>query len=386
MKKIKLILLFLIFIFLLSIFTSCISSQNSIKNNIKADKELIQKAASEYPEYKADTLNKNPIEFLTEEGIFLIILNQAIKDYNNAISNEDFELLEKAGYSFFYVYGYTGSKVAKEYLDKIRSYKNKKLEEFIALAQKFQKSKDIISAATYWGKVLKINPENKSAQEFFKKNKELIKNEVQKYLINAKKLLESKKYDEAEKLYKKVLLFDPNNIEAKNGIQKLNDEKVKTANDYFNKGKELFEKKDYKQAQKYFKLALELGYDKKIINVYLDKIDLILNIDKYYQNCLDAYNKKDYFEAETFAKKVMELDPNYKDIKELYNKIQKGIEEILLSWYNQAIELYNQKTYDKALELFQKIAKYNPNYKDIQNYIQSCMAKLQALSGSGGSG
>ncbi|MFN4151327.1 MAG: hypothetical protein ACK4IX_10325, partial [Candidatus Sericytochromatia bacterium] len=31
--------------------------------------------------------------------------------------------------------------------------------------------------------------------------------------------------------------------------------------------------------------------------VYLDKIDLILNIDKYYQSCLDAYNKKDYFEA-----------------------------------------------------------------------------------------
>ncbi|MFN3412061.1 MAG: tetratricopeptide repeat protein [Exilispira sp.] len=386
MKKINLILLFLIFIFLLSIFTSCISSQNSIKDNIKADKELIKKATSEYPEYKADTLNKNPIEFLTEEGIFLIILNQAIKDYNTAIANEDFELLEKAGYSFFYVYGYTGSMVAKEYLDKIRNYKSKKLEEYIALAQKFEKSKEIIIAATYWAKVLKIDPDNKNAREFFSKNKELINNEIQKYLQNAKKLLENKKYDDAEKLYKTVLLFDPNNIEAKNGIQKLNEEKVKAANDYFNKGKEFFEKKDYKQAQKYFKLALEIGYDKKAINVYLDKIDLILNIDKYYQSCLDAYNKKDYFEAEIFAKKVMDLDPNYKDIKELYNKIKKGIDETLLSWYNQAVELYNQKAYDKALELFQKIAKYNPNYKDIQNYIQSCMAKLQALSSSSGSG
>lgn len=377
----KIIFLISILIITFFLFFSCQSS----KTAIKADPEMIKKAKAEYPEYDAAVLNKSPTEFLSEEGILTIILNQSITMYNNAIANEDYDLLYEAGLGFFYVWVYSnGSKVAEEYLNKIREFKLKKLAEYIALAKKNEKNKDIITAASYWGKVLKIDPKNKEAKEFFEKNKEVIKKEIQKYLENAKKALEKKNFDEAEKLYKSVLLFDPNNIEAKNGLEKVSEERKKTATYYFNKGKEAFDKKDYSTATKYFKLALDLGYDKKAIKPYLDKIDIILNIEKYYQSCLTAFNNKDYFTAEDFAKKVINLDPNYKDINDLYTKIKNGIESILLSWYNQAVELYNQKAYDKALELFQKIAKYNPNYKDVQSYIQSCQAKLQALSGSGG--
>lgn len=377
MKKVNLLLITIFCVLLMS--AGCQSSSSAIKT----DPEMIKKALAEYPEYDSDIFKKDPVEFLTSDGIFQSILNQSISLYNTAIANEDFDLLMQAGYGFIYVYGYTGSKVAKEYLDKIRSFKEKKLAEYIALAQKYEKNKDIINAAIYWGKVLKIDSNNKAAKEFFSRNKELIKKEIEKYLENAKNLLEKHKFEEAEKLYKTVLLFDPNNIDAKNGLQKVKEEREKAAINYFHKGKESFEKKDYVQAQKYFKMALDLGYDKKIIKDYLEKIDLILNIEKYYQSCIDAFNKKDYFVAEDFAKKVINLDPNYKDIKDVYDKIKKGIEDTLLSWYNQAVELYNQKAYDKALELFQKIAKYNPNYKDVQSYIQNCMAKIQALSGGG---
>ena len=378
---------FISIIVILSIFLILLSSCQTATSSIKADPEMVKKAKAKYSEYDLTILKKNPVEFLTIDGILSSILNQSIALYNTAIANEDYDMLYQAGLGFLYVWVYTnGSKVAEEYLDKIREFKSKKLSDYIALAQKYEKNKDIITAASYWGKVLKIDPENKQAKEFFAKNNEIIKKEIQKYLENAKKLLENQKFDEAEKLYKTVLLFDPNNLEAKNGIQKVKEEREKAALSYFNKGKEAFEKKDYNTAQKYFKLALDLGYDKKAIKPYLDKIDIILNIEKYYQNCLDAFNKQDYFAAEDYAKKVLNLDSNYKDINELYSKIQKGINDTLLAWYNQAVELFNQKVYDKALELFQKIAKYNPNYKDVQNYIQMCTAKLQALSGSSSGG
>jgi len=378
---------FISIIIILSIFLLLLSSCQTATSSIKADPEMVKKAKAKYSEYDLTILKKSPVEFLTIDGILSSILNQSIDLYNTAIANEDYDMLYQAGLGFLYVWVYTnGSKVAEEYLDKIREFKRKKLSDYIALAQKYEKNKDIITAASYWGKVLKIDPENKQAKEFFAKNNEIIKKEIQKYLENAKKLLENQKFDEAEKLYKTVLLFDPNNLEAKNGIQKVKEEREKAALSYFNKGKEAFEKKDYNTAQKYFKLALDLGYDKKAIKPYLDKIDIILNIEKYYQNCLDAFNKQDYFAAENYAKKVLNLDPNYKDINELYSKIQKGINDTLLAWYNQAVELFNQKVYDKALELFQKIAKYNPNYKDVQNYIQMCTAKLQALSSSSSGG
>lgn len=385
MKNLFLYILIILSLFYFSCQTSTQTAKIETKQEIIENQELIKKATTEYPEYDPKVFKKNPAEFLTIDGIFQSILNQSIVLFNNAVANEDFDLLEQAGYGFFYVYGYTGSNVAKEYLDKIRNFKQKKLAEYANLAQKYEKNKELIMAATFWGKVLKIDPNNKDAKEFFQKNKELIQKEISKYLEDAKKLLSNQKFDDAEKLYKTILLFDPNNQEAKAGIQKVKEEKAKAAQNYFNKGKELFEKKDYTQAQRFFKMALDLGYDRKIIKEYLDKIDYLLNIEKYYQSCIEALNKKDFFTAEDFAKRVINLDPNYKDIKALYERIKKGIEDTLLAWYNQAIELYNQKAYDKALEIFQRIAKYNPNYKDIQNYIQNCMAKLQALSGTSSS-
>lgn len=383
MKKSFIILLIIFLSSIVLISNGCQSTNNAIK---ESKPEFYDKAISQFPEYDSKILKKSPEEYLTKEGIFSLILNQAINYYNQAVSNEDIDLLIQAGEMFYYVYANIGSNVAEMYLNKIREYKQKKIVEYTNIALKYEKNKDIITAASYWGKILKIDPNNKQAKEFFAKNNETIKKEIQKYLENAKKLLENQRFDEAEKLYKTVLLFDPKNVEAQNGIQKVKEEKEKAALNYFNKGKEAFEKKDYNSAQKFFKLALDLGYDKKAIKNYLDKIEIILNIEKYYQSCLDAYNKKEFFVAEDFAKKVINLDPNYKDIKDLYEKIKKGIEDTLLAWYNQAVELYNQKAYDKALELFQKIAKYNPNYKDIQNYIQMCNAKLQALSGSSSSG
>jgi len=381
MKKCFLVFFIIITVFFI-FFTSCQSSSSAIK----PDKEMMNKAKAEFPEYDSSILSKDPVNFLTVDGIFNSILEQSISLYNKAIAQEDFDLLNQAGIGFFYVYAYTGSSIAKEYLEKIRKFKKQKLEEYTSEAQKYEKKKDIITAAIFWGKVLKIDPDNEKAKEFFKENKELIQKEIQNYLNKAKKLVGQKKYDEAIDLYKKVLLFDPENIEAKNGLQKAREEKIKLAQSYFDKGKTAFEKKEYITAKKYFNIALDLGFDKNKIKVYLDKIELVLNIEKYYQSCLDAFNKGDYFTAENFAKKVINLDPNYKDIVELYKKIKKGIEDTLLDWYNQALELYNQKAYDKALELFQKIAKYDPNYKDIQNYIQSCQAKLQALSSTGSGG
>lgn len=383
MKKKIFVFLMIIFLSILLLSASCQSTKSSV---VAQKSEFYTKAIAEYPQYNPEILKKIPEEYLTKEGLFLLILNEAVDKYNTAIANEDLDLLLQAANMFFYVYGNMGFQVAKDYLDKIEEYKKKKIVEYANNALKYEKNKDILNAAKFWAKVLKLDPQNNQAKEFFNKNNELIRKEIAKYLEEAKKQLANQKYDEAIKLFMSVLSFDPNNLEAKEGLKKAQEEKNKAAQDYFNKGKEAFDKKDYSKAQKYFKLALDLGYDKRLIKSYLDKIEFYLNAEKYYQSSLEAYNKQDYFTAEDYAKKIMNLDPNYKDIKELYDKIKQGIENILLSWYNQAIELFNQKIYDKALELFQKIAKYNPNYKDVQNYIQMCTAKLQALGSSSISG
>jgi len=77
----------------------------------------------------------------------------------------------------------------------------------------------------------------------------------------------------------------------------------------------------------------------------------------------------------------MKLDPNYKDIKDLYQKIKNQIIKKIEELYQKGIDLFNKKLYKEALEIFSQIALYDPNYKDISEYIEACKAKIQALTG-----
>ena len=61
-------------------------------------------------------------------------------------------------------------------------------------------------------------------------------------------------------------------------------------------------------------------------------------------------------------------------------KIKKAIEDKILTMYNNAVELYNQKRYQEALDIFKKIAEYNASYQDVQYYIQNSIAKIESLS------
>jgi len=374
-KKFYISLIFFIFSFLN--FFSC----SSVSMSEKIDQNLVSKAKSEFPEYDSQLAYKVPQEFLSDEEIYKLILDAAISLYKQAVSNSDFELLKKAGEYFYYIYSRTGSSIAKDYLLKIREFKANKLKEYINLAKNYEKKKDIITAAVLWGKILQIEPNNQEAKDFFSKNKTIIDKEIENYLKNAEIYIANGKFSSAEKLLNTVLLFDKNNVKANELLKKINEEKQKLATQNFNKGVELFNKKDYDNAAKYFKIALEYGYDKNKINSYLDRINSIILSEKLYQNCLEAYNKGDFFNAAKIAQDLMKLDPNYKDIKDLYQKIKNQIIKKIEELYQKGIDLFNKKLYKEALEIFSQIALYDPNYKDISEYIEACKAKIQALTG-----
>lgn len=375
---IKYFILFNLLFFFVNFYSCKLYSDYTI-----TDPDLIQKAEKEFPEYDKNIPYNEPLEFLTIDDIYQMIIDTAISMYKQAVNNVDFDLLKKSGEYFYFVYARTGSDIAKNYLIKIREFKDKKLKEYINLAKNYEKKKDLLTAAVFWGRVLKLDKNNNEAKEFFKKNKDLIEKEINKYLSNAESLISKNKFFDAEKLLKTVLLLDQENVKAKELLNKIDEEKKKLAESNFKKGVDAFNKKDYDNARKFFKLALDYGYNKTKINEYLEKINVLLNSEKLYQSVLDFIKKEDFFNAAKSAQELLKLDPNYKDIKDLYQKIKEKIIAKLEEMYNKAIELFNQKMYQEALDLFKQIAQYDPSYKDIEDYIEACKAKIDALTGQG---
>ncbi|MCX8058493.1 MAG: tetratricopeptide repeat protein [Spirochaetes bacterium] len=382
-EKYNSFLYYLFFIIIIFIILFTFDSCKLYSNYTKIDSTYVEKAGKEFPEYNSSIAYDDPFEFLTAEDIYQMILDTAISMYRQALNNTDFDLLQKSGEYFFYVYARTGSDLAKEYLLKIRDFKEKKLKEYINLAKNYEKKKDLLTAAIFWGRVLKLDKNNKEAKEFFNKNRDLIKKEIDKYLVNSENLISKNKFSDADKLLQTVLLLDPENIKAKELLNKIDEEKKKLAEANFKRGVDAFNKKDYENARKFFKQALDYGYNKNKVNEYIVKIDIILNAEKLYQSVLDFMKKEDYFNAAKSAQELMKLDSSYKDIKELYQKIKDKIASKIEEMYGKAVDLFNQKMYQEALDLFKQISQYDPNYKDIEDYIEACKAKIEALTGQG---
>lgn len=138
-----------------------------------------------------------------------------------------------------------------------------------------------------------------------------------KYLIQARKLFDKKKYDQALEAYQKSFQINPN-WKAAYGI----------GSDHLRKG-------NYVEAVAYFRKAQELEADEPMIWYSLGY----------------AFGRMNENESSIAAlRKAVELKPNYTD-----------------AWYNLGSVLFKAERYKEAVEAYQTAIKLNP--KDAEAYV-----------------
>lgn len=147
-----------------------------------------------------------------------------------------------------------------------------------------------------------------------------------KYLIQAKKLLDKKKYDDALEAYQKSLRTNPN-WKAAYGI----------ASDYLRK-------KNYTEAVVYFRKAQELKKDEPMIWYSLGYSFGGLNENEQALNALQ---------------KAVELKPNYTD-----------------AWYNLGSILFKLERYKEAVEAYRTTVKLNPKDAEAYAFLGVAYSKL----------
>lgn len=137
-----------------------------------------------------------------------------------------------------------------------------------------------------------------------------------KYLIQAKKSLDKKKYDDALAAYRKSFESNPN-WKAAYGI----------GSDFLRKG-------NYAEAVEYFRRARELKEDEPLI---------------WYSLGYSFGRLNDNEQAVGALQKAVELNPKYTD-----------------AWYNLGSVLFKSERYKEAVEAYQKTIGLNP--KDAEAY------------------
>jgi tetratricopeptide (TPR) repeat protein len=344
------------------------------------------------------------------------------KDYINAKTNYQNALNLKAGDA------YATSQI--NIIDKIFADQQKKEAEqrkkeadlkatedaynnAIAKGDGYFNSKQYDEASNAYKQALSIKPSEKYPQDKLAeiaKIKKQIENEnnYKNTITEADGFFNKKQYEQAKTIYQKALTFKPDDLYAKNQIDKIDkanaDELKKLADqkakqDAFDKaiaeGDKFYNSEDYETAKNSYQKALTIFPDNPYAKQKISDIDKILLLKKQdsdYKALIteadNLYNSKNYNDAKAKYKAALDLKPKetypsekIKDIDNILAKLEAQKQQQLINEknYNDAIasgnNLYDNAKYDEAKKEYEDALKYEPD----QEYPKQRIAKINEI-------
>jgi len=293
---------------------------------------------------------------------------------------------------------------------------------------------------------LKARPDDQQTENLLSSVKEMITKDVQTRIPKAKNYFNEKKYTEALYEWEAVLAEDPENSEAKDGVQNvpagLKDmakAKEKKASEDVATGDLAGALKEYKDAASNAKDKDNVKHKISTIQTQINKRtkNLFLKADKAYASggykaALDAYNEilkydgnnekaldgltrvnakiedakakyldtakkvkaQDKSRAISLLKKVLALDPSNteanKDIEELTgskSEIAANAQQIKRLYY-EGVDKYVNGNIEEAIKTSKKVLNLDPGYAEAEENIKRAREKLAAIKNltNGGTG
>jgi len=154
--------------------------------------------------------------------------------------------------------------------------------------------------------------------------------------------------DQAEKNYRRALQLEPTNQLALDGIKSIENDKVQMELDLF--------------LNKAIALQKEGRYDESIDH-YIKAVRLSpRNADIHYNIGTSFQAKKDWFQAEKAYRRALELDPTHKESDLALKAMMNDRRETQISEaFDKAIALQQQGMLAEAIAIYQKVAQDKPN-------------------------
>lgn len=154
--------------------------------------------------------------------------------------------------------------------------------------------------------------------------------------------------DQAEKNFRRAMQLDPNNLLASEGINAIENDRVKMQLDLF--------------LNRAISLQKDERFDESIDN-YIKAVRLSpRNPDIHYNigTCFQA--KKDWFQAEKAYRKALDLNPDHEEAGLALKKLTDDRRETQIAEaFDKAVELHKNKQYNEAIQIYLKVSQDKPN-------------------------
>ncbi|MBN1531296.1 MAG: tetratricopeptide repeat protein [Spirochaetes bacterium] len=201
----------------------------------------------------------------------------------------------------------------------------------------------------------------------------------------AERQYDRKQYIPAYRTYLKARDYDPSSMQVGSLRRRIEGKLEDNAEKYYDRGRELYNRRQYAAAQRQFRMALRAHPWYEDAREFLNKTSGRLNLDKNYTAAVTMFNRGNYFGAKTAFNQVNSIEPSYKATEQYLSRISGALAGQAPAFYNSGVALYDKGNYQAAIGEFNKVLAINPGHTQAQEYRQRAQTKLDIQKSLGGS-
>jgi cytochrome c-type biogenesis protein CcmH/NrfG len=273
------------------------------------------------------------------------------------------------------------------------------------LAEEAFHRNELDSAMTLCNQVLGYDPNHEKAQNLLENIRELVhrraaeeidsqsrakaRDDMVRSRVNGGlQLLDEGKLGEARVEFNEVLKLDPENVEARDGLARIDTEIDRLVRAYTAEGDARFSAKDYGEAVVAWNKALELKPDQSDIRRRIENAKRLLVLNQKLRDAVEAYSDGEVDRARELFDEVLSLDPqNATALRYIETMNQKDVPVVLLDelksdqeyWdkYLEGLTLFRDKKYEEAIAVWQAVLEKYPGSRETRANIEQARLRME---------
>ncbi len=223
-------------------------------------------------------------------------------------------------------------------------------------------------AAVILTKILELDPDNLKARSKMAQVKPYIDEFVKKSIVSGILAFDRKNYFQAQKAFKRALIFEPENAVALNYNAQIDKVLRDLAEQYFYRGVGYYTQKDYAQAREELLRAIEYNPDHKEASSYLTRTMAQLAENEKRVTALikegqRLEKQRRFVEASKKYLEVLKLDPENEFVRGRLEVLRSEIVRFVNDKYQLGLRYMRAQEYAKADEAFTEVLSLDPKHR-----------------------
>ena len=252
---------------------------------------------------------------------------------------------------------------------------DQKIQELLQEAKTFELRHRHISAALNYLNVLKLDRNNRLAQQRLQLLEPKIDIYVNQLYTRGVQAFEEGNYETANKAFENILLVRKNHPEAEQYRMRLTDYRKQQANELFLRGLGYYSQKSFRRAETAFREALAVQPEHAEAQDYLNKTQAELEkqtaqIERWIAEAGRLERREQYLSAYKLYRQVLDLDAEHSGARQHLQALQTRIDGYLQGRVQTAERAFQRGDYARAEREFDAILVMSPSHRTALSYKQ----------------